>query len=142
MKEFSKFEITSIKRVAQNVSSMVIKKNKIKAQIDKLQEEYDQLVAMQEQYEAPIRTMTGGYSSEDLFERVVEDTGKVDKEGRPIKQTKYNLKYPKTVIPVPCDEGTVISGAGVQEEAPDDTEAPTIESVEHGTEPSDLPFMN
>lgn len=140
MKEFSKFEIASIKRVAQNVSSMVIKKNKIKAQIDKLQEEYDQLVAMQEQYEAPIRTMTGGYSSEDLFERVVEDTGKVDKEGRPIKQTKYNLKYPKTVIPVPCDEGTVISGAG--EEAPDDTEAPTIESAEHGTEPSDLPFMN
>lgn len=112
MKEFSKFEIASIKRVAQNVSSMVIKKNKIKAQIDKLQEEYDQLVAMQEQYEAPIRTMTGGYSSEDLFERVVEDTGKVDKEGRPIKQTKYNLKYPKTVIPVPCDEGTVIGDAG------------------------------
>lgn len=142
MKEFSKFEIASIKRVAQNVSSMVIKKNKIKAQIDKLQEEYDQLVAMQEQYEAPIRTMTGGYSSEDLFERVVEDTGKVDKEGRPIKQTKYNLKYPKTVIPVPCDEGTVISGAGVQEEAPNDTEAPAIESVEHGTESSDLPFMN
>lgn len=142
MKEFSKFEIASIKRVAQNVSSMVIKKNKIKAQIDKLQEEYDQLVAMQEQYEAPIRTMTGGYSSEDLFERVVENTGKVDKEGRPIKQTKYNLKYPKTVIPVPCGEGTVISGAGVQEEAPDDTEAPAIESVEHGTESSDLPFMN
>lgn len=145
MKEFSKFEIASIKRVAQNVSSMVIKKNKIKAQIDKLQEEYDQLVAMQEQYEAPIRTMTGGYSSEDLFERVVENTGKVDKEGRPIKQTKYNLKYPKTVIPVPCDEGTVIGGTG--KEAPDDTEAPvteapTIESAEHGTEPSDLPFMN
>lgn len=140
MKEFSKFEIASIKRVAQNVSSMVIKKNKIKAQIDKLQEEYDQLVAMQEQYEAPIRTMTGGYSSEDLFERVVENTGKVDKEGRPIKQTKYNLKYPKTVIPVYCDEGVVIGGAG--EEAPDDTEAPAIENIEHGTDPSDLPFMD
>lgn len=143
MKEFSKFEIASIKRVAQNVSSMVIKKNKIKAQIDKLQEEYDQLVAMQEQYEAPIRTMTGGYSSEDLFERVVENTGKVDKEGRPIKQTKYNLKYPKTVIPVPSDEGTVISDAKVQEiEAVDDAAAPVIESVEHGTESGDLPFMN
>lgn len=142
MKEFSKFEIASIKRVAQNVSSMVIKKNKIKAQIDKLQEEYDQLVAMQEQYEAPIRTMTGGYSSEDLFERVVEDTGKVDKEGRPIKQTKYNLKYPKTVIPVPCDEGTAIDYIDVQEKAADITEAPAIESVEHGTESSDLPFMN
>lgn len=142
MKEFSKFEIATIKRTAQSVASMVIKKNKIKAQLDELQAEYDQLATMQEQYEAPIKTMTGGYTTEDLVERVVENTGKVDKEGRPIKQTKYNLKYPKTVIPVPCGEGTIIGGAGVQEEAPDDTEAPAIESVEHGTEPSDLPFMN
>lgn len=145
MKEFSKFEIATIKRTAQSVSSMVIKKNKIKAQIDELQAEYDQLATMQEQYEAPIKTMTGGYTTEDLVERVVENTGKVDKEGRPIKQTKYNLKYPKTVIPVPCDEGTVISGAG--EEAPDDTEAPVteapvIENIDHGTDPSDMPFMN
>lgn len=142
MKEFSKFEIATIKRTAQSVASMVIKKNKIKAQLDELQAEYDQLATMQEQYEAPIKTMTGGYTTEDLVERVVENTGKVDKEGRPIKQTKYNLKYPKTVIPVPCGEGAIIGGAGVQEEAPDDTEAPAIESVEHGTEPSDLPFMN
>lgn len=141
MKEFSKFEIATIKRTAQSVASMVIKKNKIKAQLDELQAEYDQLATMQEQYEAPIKTMTGGYTTEDLVERVVENTGKVDKEGRPIKQTKYNLKYPKTVIPVPCGEGTVISGADVQEEAPDD-EAPAIESVEHGTESNDLPFMN
>lgn len=142
MKEFSKFEIATIKRTAQNVASMVIKKNKIKAQLDELQAEYDQLATMQEQYEAPIKTMTGGYTTEDLVERVVENTGKVDKEGRPIKQTKYNLKYPETVIPVPCDEGTIIGGAGVQEEAPDVTEAPAIESVEHGTESSELPFMN
>lgn len=140
MKEFSKFEIATIKRTAQSVASMVIKKNKIKAQLDELQAEYDQLATMQEQYEAPIKTITGGYTTEDLVERVVENTGKVDKEGRPIKQTKYNLKYPKTVIPAPCDEGTIIGGTG--EEAPDDTEAPAIESVEHGTESSDLPFMN
>lgn len=140
MKEFSKFEIATIKRTAQSVASMVIKKNKIKAQLDELQAEYDQLATMQEQYEAPIKTMTGGYTTEDLVERVVENTGKVDKDGKPIKQTKYNLKYPKTVIPVPCDEGTIIGGTG--EEVPDDTEAPAIESVEHGTESSGLPFMN
>lgn len=121
---------------------MVIKKNKIKAQLDELQAEYDQLATMQEQYEAPIKTMTGGYTTEDLVERVVENTGKVDKEGRPIKQTKYNLKYPKTVIPVPCDEGTAIGYTDVQEEVVYDTAAPAIESVEHGTESSDLPFMN
>lgn len=143
MKEFSKFEIATIKRTAQSVASMVIKKNKIKAQLDELQAEYDQLAAIQEQYEAPIKTMTGGYTTEDLVERVVENTGKVDKEGRPIKQTKYNLKYPKTVIPVPSDKGTVISDAEVQEvEAFDDAAAPVIENMEHGTDPSDLPFMN
>lgn len=136
MKEFSKFEIATIKRTAQSVASMVIKKNKIKAQLDELQAEYDQLAAIQEQYEAPIKTMTGGYTTEDLVERVVENTGKVDKEGRPIKQTKYNLKYPKTVIPVPSD-------AEVQEvEAVDDTAAPVIENIEHGTDSSDLPFMD
>lgn len=142
MKEFSKFEIATIKRTAQSVASMVIKKNKIKAQLDELQAEYDQLVTMQEQYEAPIKTMTGGYTTEDLVERVVENTGKVDKEGRPIKQTKYNLKYPETVIPVPSNEETVIGDADVQGEVADVTEAPAIESVEHGTESSDLPFMN
>lgn len=141
MKEFSKFEIATIKRTAQSVASMVIKKNKIKAQLDELQAEYDQLATMQEQYEAPIKTMTGGYTTEDLVERVVENTGKVDKEGKPIKQTKYNLKYPETVIPVPSNEGTAVD-AGVQEEVVDDAEAPAIESVEHGTESSNLPFMN
>lgn len=141
MKEFSKFEIATIKRTAQSVASMVIKKNKIKAQLDELQAEYDQLATMQEQYEAPIKTMTGGYTTEDLVERVVENTGKVDKEGRSIKQTKYNLKYPKTIIPAPSNEGIAID-AGVQEGVVDDTKAPAIESVEHGTESSDLPFMN
>lgn len=139
MKEFSKFEIATIKRTAQSVASMVIKKNKIKAQLDELQAEYDQLTTMQEQYEAPIKTMTGGYSTEDLVERVVENTGKVDKDGRPIKLTKYVLKYPKTVIPVPCGEGVVIDGTDVQEEV---AAVPSAPIMEEDIESSDLPFMN
>ena len=100
MKEFSKFEIAVIKRTAQNVNPMVTKKNKIRKQIAALSEEYDTLDKMQEQYEASIKTMTGGYITEDLVDKVIKDTGKVDKDGKPIKVTQYILKYPETIIPV------------------------------------------
>lgn len=130
MKEFSKFEIATIKRTAQSVSSMVIKKNKIKAQIDELQKEYDQLATMQEEYEAPIKTMTGGYTTEDLVERVVENTGKTDKDGKPVKITKYVLKYPKTIVPIEPEEEEPVN------------ETAFSEVTEHGIGVNDLPFMN
>lgn len=100
MKEFSKFEIATIKRTAQNVAPLVRRKNKIKEQIAKLQEEYDLLNTQQLQWEQAIVTMTGGYTTEDLVEKVVETTNSVDKDGNPVKMTKYVLKYPDTVIPV------------------------------------------
>lgn len=100
MKEFSKFEIATIKRTAQNVAPLVRRKTKIKEQIAKLQEEYDLLNTQQLQWEQAIVTMTGGYTTEDLVEKVVETTNSVDKDGNPVKMTKYVLKYPDTVIPV------------------------------------------
>ena len=103
MKKFTKFEIATIKRTAQNVSPMVSKKRKIAAQIIALKEEYDALAKMQEQYEASIRTMTGGFSTEDLVNKVVETTNSLDKNGNPIKTTKFVLKYPATVVP-PTEE--------------------------------------
>ena len=102
-RKFSKFEIATIKRTAQNVSLMVSKKNRLLEQIKALQAEYEELETMQEQYEAPIKSMTGGYGTEDLVEKVVETSG-TDKNGRPIKVTKYILKYPETIIPPTLDE--------------------------------------
>lgn len=102
-RKFSKFEIATIKRTAQSVNPMVSRKVKIKEQMDALQAEYDQLDTMQEQYEASIKTMTGGYGTEDLVEKVIETTSAVDKNGKPVKVTKYVLKYPDTIIPVPSD---------------------------------------
>lgn len=104
MKKFTKFDITAIKNTAHSVNPIVRKKTKLMEQVEELQKEIDTLQLMQEQYEAPIRTLTGGYSSEDLVDKVVEDTGKVDKDGKPIKTTKYVLKYPETVIPVTMEE--------------------------------------
>lgn len=118
MKELSKFEIAAIKRTAQNVNSMVTKKNKLKERIIALQAEYDQIEEAQEQFEAPIRKMTGGYGTEDLVEKVIEDTGKV-------KVTKYVLKYPDTILPPTMDDSTDM---GDDASMIDDTEkAPEVE---------------
>lgn len=121
MKKFSKFEIATIKRTAQNVNPMVSRKAKIKEQINALQAEYEQLDTMQEQYEASIKTMTGGYSSEDLVEKVIETTGAVDKNGKPVKITKFVLKYPETVIPVAAEENETTTATEVDDtkEIPD-----------------------
>ena len=98
-KEFSKFEIATIKRTAQSVNPMVTRKNKIIEQVTELQKEWDTLNATQNQYEEAIRNMTGGYTTEDLVTKVIETTSAVDKNGKPIKVTKYVLKYPDTIIP-------------------------------------------
>ena len=131
MKKFSKFEIATIKRTAQSVNPMVSKKAKLKEQIDALQAEYDQLNTMQEQYEASIKTMTGGYGTEDLVDKVIETTSAVDKNGKPIKVTKYVLKYPETVIPAAAEEiegvtATEVDDTAVVEEVetPKDAETP------------------
>ena len=98
-KEFSKFEIATIKRTAQSVNPMVTRKNKIIDQIEELQKEWEALNAAQNQYEGAIKTMTGGFTTEDLVTKVIETTNAVDKNGKPIKVTKYVLKYPDTIIP-------------------------------------------
>lgn len=127
MKEFSKFEIATIKRTAQNVAPLVRRKTKIKEQIAKLQEEYDLLNTQQLQWEQAIVTMTGGYTTEDLVEKVVETTNSVDKDGNPVKMTKYVLKYPDTVIPVST---TVVPE---QEEVQEEIEAESM--CYSGTQP-------
>lgn len=130
-RKFSKFEIATIKRTAQSVNPMVSKKAKLKEQIDALQAEYDQLNTMQEQYEASIKTMTGGYGTEDLVDKVIETTSAVDKNGKPIKVTKYVLKYPETVIPVAAEDIEGMTASEVDDtavvegvETPKDAETP------------------
>lgn len=96
MKQFNNFEKAAIKRTAQNVDKFVTKKNKIKAQLDKLQEEYDALVKMQEEWEAPIVSMTG-YTTEELVYK--QEITATSKDGKVTKAFRYMLKYPDTVVP-------------------------------------------
>lgn len=89
MKVITVRQMATIKRVAQNVNPLVVKKNKIAAKIEELKAEYDSLNEEIEGHEMGIKALTGGFISEDLVVKKVEDTGKVDKNGAPIKVTKY-----------------------------------------------------
>lgn len=89
MKTLTLRQMATIKRVAQNVNPLVVKKNKIAAKIEELKAEYDSLNEEIEGHEMGIKALTGGFISEDLVVKKVEDTGKVDKNGAPIKVTKY-----------------------------------------------------
>lgn len=98
-KEFSKFFIASLKRTAQNVQPLVRRKTKLLTQIEEMREELCSLQAQIDGYQIPIKEVTGGYTTEDLVERVVTETTKLDKDGKPIKMTQYVLKYPDTIVP-------------------------------------------
>lgn len=117
-KEFSKFFIASLKRTAQNVSPLVRRKQKLQAEIVDREKELESIQKQLETFEAPIKEATGGYGTEDLIVRTVEVTDKTDKDGKPIKSTKWNLKYPDTIIPP------------VEEPAEADMAPETAESVE------------
>lgn len=132
MKTISIRQFAAVKRVAQNVNFAVTKRNKIAEQISKLNEEYNALEAEIEGHEAGILALTG-HKSEDLVTKVVTVTDKVDKEGRPIKVTKYE---PKEGVVVFNEETKVYEihdnveevSDGVPVEEIDDTEkAPEVE---------------
>lgn len=98
-KKFSKFELARLKRTAQNVNQYVNQKNRLVAQIEKLQAELDSINKMIEITDAPTREMTGGFSSEDIIKKVVTPTDKLNKDGNVIKITSYEFIYPDTIIP-------------------------------------------
>ena len=134
MKTLTVRQFAGVKRIAQNVNPLVVKKNKIAAKIDELNAEYNALTEEIEGHEMGVKALTGGLTSEDLVVKKVEDTGKVDKEGRPIKVTKYEPKSgvvifneEANVYEIHTEEPTIDN---VAPETVDDTEkAPEVESA-------------
>lgn len=149
MKTLSVRQFATVKRVAQNVNPLVVKKNKIAAQIDELNAEYNAKTAEIEGHEMGIKALTGGLTSEDLVIKRVEDTGKVGKDGKPVKVTKYE---PKAGVVVFNEEANVyeihVEEPEVEDVAPetvDDTEKVPETEVKAGEEsPFDpaYPFIN
>lgn len=88
MKTLTIRQMAAIKRVAQNVNPLVVKKNAILAKMKDLQEEVELLLKEIEGHEAGVIALVGT-TSENLVTKVVIPTGKADKSGKPIKVTKY-----------------------------------------------------
>lgn len=62
-----RFQMAAVKRTAQNTKKLVTKRDKINAQMRALAAE---LISINEQidaWEAPIKVMTGGYTSEQML---------------------------------------------------------------------------
>ena len=108
-------QFATVKRVAQNVNPLVIKKGKILDKISKLEEEFKDLCVEIEGHEMGIKTITGGYTSEDLVIKKVEDTGKTDKEGNPVKVTKYEPNPNKVSYDEELNVYTIIEPVDVQD---------------------------
>lgn len=108
-------QFATIKRVAQNVNPLVIKKGKILDKISKLEEEFKALCEEIEGHEMGIKAITGGYTSEDLVIKRVEDTGKTDKDGNPVKVTKYEPNSDKVSYNEELNVYTIIEPVDVQD---------------------------
>jgi hypothetical protein len=132
MKTLSVRQFATVKRVAQNVNPLVVEKNKLAAKIDKLNARYDELTEEIEGHEMGIKALTGGFTSEDLVVKRVEDTGKVSKDGKPIKTTKYE---PKEGVVVFNEEANVYEIHAEEPEPEPEAVAPdTIDDTEKAPE--------
>lgn len=87
-KRISTRELAAIKRVAMNVAPLQAKKNKAVMQVNKWLQETKDLDKTIATYESGIIAQTG-LRTEQVVTKVTESTGKVDKNGKEIKQTKY-----------------------------------------------------
>ena len=90
MKNISASQFASIKRIYMNVSPLIVKKNKLISKINELTVEIAQINDEIAGNEMGVKALTGGYSSEQLVIRTVENTGKVNSNGSAIKSTKYS----------------------------------------------------
>lgn len=66
-RELSRFELAIVKRTAQNTKSLRTKRDKLVEGIEKAQEELGVINEAIEGFEAPIKTMTGGFTSEEVL---------------------------------------------------------------------------
>ena len=96
-KKLNARELAQIKRIAQNVDNNFTQVTKLNEKLAELTSKRDALQAEIDEMEAPVIRKTGKRST-DFFEKVIspylnaDGTAKVDKNGRPMKITKYVLK--------------------------------------------------
>lgn len=73
MKELTKFEMANVKRTSKSVGIFNKKKERLVAQIQKLQGELEELDKLIELYEAPIKEISGGYTSTEVLSGAMQN---------------------------------------------------------------------
>ena len=127
MKNISASQFASIKRIYMNVSPLIIKKNKLISKINELTLEIAQINDEIAGNEMGVKALTGGYSSEQLVVRTIENTGKIDKNGNAVKSTKYS---PNPEYITWNEETKKYELKELVEETPENTEVENTENVE------------
>ena len=142
-KRISFFEFQSVKSVAKAIEPKLREQAKIKNQMEKLANEYKKCDADIAALESGVVSLIG-FHVQDLIKKVVEDTGRVDKEGNPVKVTKYVptdiVTYDDTAkqyVITTSDEETVVEETPVEEPQ---VEAPATEAGNDFDVDGDIPF--
>ena len=133
-KRISTRDLAAIKRTAMNVAPIMAKRNKAKEMIEKYTEEYNQHEKTILNYESGIIAQTG-LRTEQVVTKVTEPTGKLDKNGKEIKQTKYIIN-PNVRFDAETSEYVVT----VKDET-DNESAPVVEGDMEGA-PVEQPVMD
>ena len=126
MKELSRFELAIVKRTAQNTKSLRTKRDKLVEKIEKAQEELGVINEAIEGFEAPIKTMTGGFTSEEVLAgimAVAEATeaapeGEVSEEAVGEVPASEAVKLAEEVTEAPENIGTANPFGEVADEMP------------------------
>lgn len=95
-RELSRFELAIVKRTAQNTKSLRTKRDKLVEKIEKAQEELGVINEAIEGFEAPIKTMTGGFTSEEVLAGImaVAEATEAAPEGEVSEETVGEVEVP------------------------------------------------
>ena len=108
MKEISRFELAIVKRTAQNTKSMRTKRDKLVEKIKEAQEELSVINEAIEGFEAPIKTLTGGFTSEEVLSGImaVAEATEATPEGEVSEETVEEVEVPACEAVVLAEEET------------------------------------
>lgn len=101
MKELTRFELAAVKDVFKRVKNYRKKINRLQDQVDVLKGSIREAEAMIDLYEAPVKQITGGYTSEDYFRYIAEPEVKPEVEETPVESPEDVQVQPETEVVQP-----------------------------------------
>lgn len=137
-KRISFDQFQSVKRVAQACNPLMVKRDKLKEKIEKLQAEYNDYDTQIASLEAGIKQVVG-FRVEELVKKVIEPG--IDANGQPKKTTKY---LPTEIVSYDEEKKQFVITTPDEDENPANEEQPDPEETIEETEtniPEDAPIF-